>query len=81
MIADVAKRVGLDLRVLTSSMAFSQLVAAVPFYEGLTLEQVGGRGVRWPERPQAAAMPAGVSRRAAAPPLETGRHPRRTADG
>jgi NADH-quinone oxidoreductase subunit G len=59
VIAELAKRVGADLRVLTSSMAFSQLVEAVPFYAGLTLEQIGGRGVRWPAREQAGAMPAG----------------------
>ena len=43
-------RCGLDLGVLTAPMAFKQLVAAVPFYAGLTLEEIGGRGVRWPER-------------------------------
>ena len=31
-------------------MAFRELVDAVPFYSGLTLEEIGGRGVRWPER-------------------------------
>jgi NADH-quinone oxidoreductase subunit G len=43
--------------VLTSSIAFSQLVEAVPFYNGITLEQIGGRGVRWPEREEASAFP------------------------
>ena len=56
VIAEIAKRVGLDLQVLTSAMAFKQLIDAVPFYEGLTLEEIGGRGVRWPEREQAAAL-------------------------
>jgi NADH-quinone oxidoreductase subunit G len=36
--------------------ALAQLVAAVPFYEGLTVEEIGGRGVRWPERSQAHSM-------------------------
>jgi NADH-quinone oxidoreductase subunit G len=31
-------------------MAFRQLAETVPFYRGLTLEEIGGRGVRWPER-------------------------------
>ena len=57
MIAEIAARCGLDLGVLTSAMAFRQLIEAVPFYEGLTLEEIGGRGVRWPERPQAEAFP------------------------
>ncbi len=59
VIADVAKRAGLDLGVLTSGMAFRQLAEAVPFYAGLTLEEIGGRGVRWVEREEASAMPAG----------------------
>jgi NADH-quinone oxidoreductase subunit G len=59
-VAEVAKRCGLDLGVLTSAMAFKQLVEAVPFYAGLTLEEIGGRGVRWWEREGAsAAFPAG----------------------
>jgi NADH-quinone oxidoreductase subunit G len=36
--------------VYTGAMAFQQLAAAVPFYAGLTLDEIGGRGVRWPER-------------------------------
>jgi NADH-quinone oxidoreductase subunit G len=59
VIAEVAKRCGLDLGVLTASMAFRQLVDAVPYYEGLTLEEIGGRGVRWPEREQASAYVVG----------------------
>src|SRR4029079_10296732 len=52
VIADIAKSAGLDLQVLTSPMAFAQLTAAVPFYEGITLDEIGGLGVRWPSRPQ-----------------------------
>jgi len=57
VIADLSKRIGLDLGVLTSGMAFKQVVQAVPYYAGLTLEEIGGRGVRWPERDAAAAYP------------------------
>jgi NADH-quinone oxidoreductase subunit G len=58
VLADLARAVGLDTGVLSAGMAFRQLVAAVPFYEGLTLDAIGGRGVRWPQTPAAAAMPA-----------------------
>jgi NADH-quinone oxidoreductase subunit G len=58
VVAELAKRVGLDTGVFTSSMAFQQLVAAVPFYSGLTLEAIGGRGIRWPETDAAGAFPA-----------------------
>jgi NADH-quinone oxidoreductase subunit G len=57
VIADVARAAGLDLGVLTSSMASRQLFEAVPFYAGLTLEELGGRGERWPDREQASAAP------------------------
>ena len=60
VIAEVAKRAGFDTGVLTSGMAFKQLVEAVPFYEGLTLEEIAGHGVRWPARKQATAMPSGL---------------------
>jgi NADH-quinone oxidoreductase subunit G len=44
---------------LTGPMASAQLFDAVPFYAGLTLEELGGRGVRWQERAAAEAFPAG----------------------
>ncbi len=57
VLADVARRVGLELEVLTGGMASQQLFDAVPFYAGLTLDEIGGRGVRWQEREQAVATP------------------------
>lgn len=44
---------------LTGPMASAQLFEAVPFYAGLTLEEIGGRGVRWQERAAAEAFSAG----------------------
>jgi NADH-quinone oxidoreductase subunit G len=58
VLADLARRVGLDLGVLTGPMATVQLTAAVPFYAGLTLDEIGGRGVRWQARDGAGAFPA-----------------------
>jgi NADH-quinone oxidoreductase subunit G len=55
VIAELAQRVGLDLDVLSGAMASQQLFDAVPFYEGLTLEEIGGKGVRWQERETAVA--------------------------
>jgi NADH-quinone oxidoreductase subunit G len=60
VIADVAKRCGHDLGVLTSGMAFAQLARAVPFYAGITLDEIAGQGVRWPAREAALSMPAGT---------------------
>jgi len=43
--------------VLTAPAASAQLFDAVGFYAGVTLEEVGGRGLRWPEREAAARFP------------------------
>jgi NADH-quinone oxidoreductase subunit G len=57
-VAEVAKRVGSDLGVLTSPMAFGQLSRSVPFYRGLTLDALSGHGIRWQEREEAERFPA-----------------------
>jgi NADH-quinone oxidoreductase subunit G len=58
VIADLARRLDLDLGVLTGAMASAQLFAAVPFYAGLTLDAIGGKGVRWQDGEAAADFPA-----------------------
>ncbi|MEA2248042.1 MAG: NADH-quinone oxidoreductase subunit, partial [Solirubrobacteraceae bacterium] len=50
VLSDLAARLGVDFGVLTGPMVTAQLVAAVPFYAGLTLEEIGGKGVRWQDR-------------------------------
>jgi NADH-quinone oxidoreductase subunit G len=55
VIADLAQRMGLDMDVLSGAMASRQLFDAVPQYAGLTLEQIGGKGVRPHEREVAVA--------------------------
>jgi NADH-quinone oxidoreductase subunit G len=57
LIADLAARIGFDLDVLSGPMTSQQLFDAVPFYAGLTLDEIGGRGARWQERPAAGAYP------------------------
>jgi NADH-quinone oxidoreductase subunit G len=57
VIADLALALGFDLDVENSHEATEQLVDAVPFYDGLTLEEIGGRGVRWQDRRAAAGFP------------------------
>jgi NADH-quinone oxidoreductase subunit G len=57
VLAELAQRVGLGAGVPTGPMASARLFDAVPFYAGLTLEEIGGRGVRWQEREAASAVP------------------------
>ncbi len=55
VVAALASRAGVDIDARHSTDVFAELVAAVPFYEGLTVDEIGGRGIRWPERESAAA--------------------------
>jgi NADH-quinone oxidoreductase subunit G len=57
VLADLCRLLDHDPGVLTGAMTSATLFAAIPFLGGLTLDEVGGRGVRWPARPQAAAWP------------------------
>jgi NADH-quinone oxidoreductase subunit G len=49
-LAAVAAELGDDIGVETPAEIFEQLTAQVPFYEGLTYEEIGGRGLRWADR-------------------------------
>jgi NADH-quinone oxidoreductase subunit G len=69
VLAELAGRLGHDLDVLTGAEASRALFAAVPFYAGLTLEEIGGRGVRWQERAAASAFPAPAARPRSEPGL------------
>jgi NADH-quinone oxidoreductase subunit G len=69
ILSELALRLGVDLDVLNGGMASEQLFDAVPFYAGLTLEEIGGRGVRWQEREAARSFPAGIAPSEAAPEL------------
>jgi NADH-quinone oxidoreductase subunit G len=72
VISDLAHRLGLDLGVLTGSMATKQVVESVAFYRGLTLDVLAGHGVRWPDTVSAAALPGGdAAPFELAPPKET----------
>jgi NADH-quinone oxidoreductase subunit G len=55
ILSELAKRLDVDLRVLTGPMASTQLFGAVPFYAGLSLDAIGGKGLRWPADATAAA--------------------------
>ncbi len=59
ILAELCDRAGAGLDVLSSAHATAKLVDAVPFYGGITLDEIGGRGVRWQDRDAAAQAPAG----------------------
>jgi predicted molibdopterin-dependent oxidoreductase YjgC len=54
----ILDRLGYGSGALTAPMVSEQIFKAVPFYDGLTLEEIGGRGVRWQERDAASKLQA-----------------------
>jgi NADH-quinone oxidoreductase subunit G len=59
VLSDLAARCGLELGLTRSTEAFEELVAAVPVLAGITLEDLAGHGLRWPERAQSRALTDG----------------------
>ena len=59
VLAELCERLGAGAAASTAPAVTAEVVAAVPFYGGLTLEEIGGRGVRWQERDAASALAAG----------------------
>jgi NADH-quinone oxidoreductase subunit G len=58
VLAELSERLEQPMPVPTIPGIFSELVQAVPFYGELTLDEIGGRGIRWQEREQASALEA-----------------------
>ena len=54
----ILDRLGHGTGALTAPMVSDQIFKAVPFYEGLTLDEIGGRGIRWQERDAASKFSA-----------------------
>jgi NADH-quinone oxidoreductase subunit G len=57
VLSELAAALGLDTGVDSQPSAFAALKAAVPFYAGIDDAEIGGRGVRWQDRPSAEAVP------------------------
>jgi NADH-quinone oxidoreductase subunit G len=57
VLADLCERLDAGTGALTAPMVTALVADAVPFYSGLTLDQIGGLGVRWPERGAASTLP------------------------
>ena len=57
VLADLCERVEASTGALSSSAVTALIADAVPFYAGLTLDEIGGDGVRWQDREAASAAP------------------------
>ncbi|HYH58882.1 MAG TPA: NADH-quinone oxidoreductase subunit NuoG [Thermoleophilaceae bacterium] len=61
VLAELTDRLGFTTGpgpVVSTPHVTRQIADAVPFYAGITLDEIGGRGVRWQERDAASALDA-----------------------
>jgi NADH-quinone oxidoreductase subunit G len=58
VLAELARRLGVDVRAWHGPAVSAQVFEAVPFYAGVSLDAIGGQGLRWVEGEAASAWPA-----------------------
>jgi NADH-quinone oxidoreductase subunit G len=58
VLTELCERLGAGTGALSSPMVSALVAEAVPFYAGLTLDEIGGDGVRWQDRDAASALPS-----------------------
>ena len=56
VLAELAAAVGYETGINAVPEAFQRITESVPFYAGLTDQEIGGRGVRWQERDAASSF-------------------------
>ena len=57
VLSELCERLGAGTGALSASMVSALVAEAVPFYAGLTLDEIGGDGLRWQDRDAASALP------------------------
>jgi NADH-quinone oxidoreductase subunit G len=57
VLAELSLALGLDTGITSQPSALAALTQAVPFYEGIDDAEIGGRGVRWQDRPASSKLP------------------------
>jgi NADH-quinone oxidoreductase subunit G len=77
VLSELAKALGLDTGIDSQPTAFAALTEAVSFYNGISDEQIGGRGIRWQDREGGpkdgnAPEPEGATDSSEQGPTETG---------
>jgi NADH-quinone oxidoreductase subunit G len=56
VLVELGRRLGLDIEAPAGPSVTAMVAAAVPFYAGVTHDEIGGKGVRWQEREAASAF-------------------------
>jgi len=50
LLLELGRRLGVQLEHLTTGTILAEIGDRVPLYRGITLDEIGGRGIRWQER-------------------------------
>ncbi len=58
VLAELCNRLGAAVEATSAPAVTAELASAIPFYRGVTLEEIGGKGVRWQERDAASSAPS-----------------------
>ena len=74
ILAELSLALGHDTGIVSQPSAFQALTEAAPIYSGLTDAEIGGRGIRWQDRPAASLRPV-VENEAAGTPSSLGDRP------
>ncbi|MBJ7472444.1 MAG: molybdopterin-dependent oxidoreductase, partial [Solirubrobacteraceae bacterium] len=61
VLAQLASRLGDRTPLFTAGMVYAELVDDVAFYAGITLDAIGGKGLRWQAAAAAGAWPKGTT--------------------
>jgi NADH-quinone oxidoreductase subunit G len=61
VLAELATRLGDETGIDSAEEALATLAAEVPFYEGITPDRIGRRGIRWQEREEGSAAAARIA--------------------
>jgi NADH-quinone oxidoreductase subunit G len=64
VLAELSALLGDETGIDSAEEALAAIAAEVPFYAGITPEEIGGTGVRWQQRDAAASFPVAASGRA-----------------
>ena len=63
VLAELSAALGYETGIHAVPEAFQRITEVIPFYAGLTDQEIGGRGIRWQDRPEASgwtlSAPAG----------------------
>ena len=70
VLAELSTALGHDTGIASQPSAFAAIANAVPFYSGIDDAEIGGRGIRWQDRPESSALPSVAERDGAGTPSE-----------